>query len=152
MTRKQRGVLIGLAVVVALIGAEFTLQRLKGTEACVQIDNLGAEPIEGLVVASGSSRAAAAQVQAGESVRLFLGGKGPQTLRLTFRQRGNGLTGFEMRGFDSALLAGEGSRLVLQIRPNEVVRFQDEAEPTTLARSFARNLWRRFVASISTPP
>ena len=153
MTRRKRGVWIGAAIVATLLGTEVALQSLKGYTACVQIDNQGADPIEALVVTSGSSRATAGKVAAGGSVRLFLSGRGgPQVLRLAFRQRGNALTGFEMPGFDPALMTAEGSRLVLQVRPNEVVRFQDEGEPTTPVAYYAQGLWRRVWTSLTTPP
>ena len=149
MTRSKRGGLIVLGVVAGLVAAEVGLNLWKGPEACVQVDNLGAEPIEGLVVSSGSSRAEVPRVAPNGSVRVYLGGTGPRTLSLGFRQRGNSLTNYQLPGFDPALMSQDGTRLILQIQTNAIVRFQDEAEPSTPFGLYARDLWRRFWESLT---
>lgn len=148
MTRKTRGVLIALGVLAGLIAVEVGLRITKGPEACVQVENLGPEPIEGLVVSSGADRAESPPIGPGNRVRLFLGGRGPQTLQLSFRQRGNGMTGYQMPGFDPALMTKDGSMLVIQIKPGTVIRFQDEAEPSTPVGRSLTDFWRRFWAAL----
>jgi len=148
MTRKTRGVLIALGVLAGSIAIEVGLRVTKRPEACVQVENLGPEPIEGLVASSGADRAESPRIEPGGRVRLFLPGRGPQTLQLSFRQRGNGMTGYQMPGFDPALMARDGSMLVLQIKPNTVTRFQDEAEPSTPIGRSLHDLWQRFWAAL----
>jgi hypothetical protein len=141
MTRRARGVWIGVAVVGTLLGAELVLEAVKSPEACVEVENQGAEPIEGLVVTCGTDRAVAPKVAPGDKVRLLVAGKGPQTLQLGFRQRGNGLTGYQVPGFDPGQMAADNFKIVLQIRTNEVIRFQDDADPTTPLGRVVRDLW-----------
>lgn len=154
MTRKakRRGVVIGVAIVAALVAGEVGLNLWVGSKGCVQVENLGAEPIEGLVVACASSRATAPTVAPGKSVKLYLTGAGASTLQVSFRQNGNGMTGYQLPGFDPALMAADGSRLVLQIRPNEVIRFQDEAGPTTPMGHYVHDLWTKFWDSLDAAP
>ncbi len=132
MSRKKRGILAVAAVVGLLVATEIGLNILSGPSATVQIDNLGVEPIEGLEVSAGLSRDGPAKVDVGGSIRFQLRGTDAQTLFVKFRQRGNPLNSYELPGFDPALMHTEGSRLILQIRANEIIRFQDEAEPRTV--------------------
>jgi hypothetical protein len=150
MTRRARGVWIGVAVVAALVGAELVLEAVKRPEACVEVENLGAEPIEGLVVTCGPDRAVAPKVAPGDKVRLLVAAKGPHTLQLGFRQRGNALTAYQVPGFDPGQMAADGSKLVLQLRPSEVIRFQDDADPTTPLGRVVRDLWNSIWESLAS--
>lgn len=58
---------------------------------------------------------------------------------LRFRQRGNALGAFEIDDFSPARLNGDGLMQVLRLRPNEVERSVDDAEPSLAGRA-----WRAF--------
>src|SRR5690348_2093927 len=131
MSRRSRATVVVLSVLVALTVTEVVLHRLRGPQAQVKVENLGDEPIEGLEVALGASRAAVPRVEPGASVRVVLNGRGPQTLEVRFRQRGNPSGGLQLPGFDPGRLSRDGLMLILQVRPGEVVRYQDDAEPAT---------------------
>jgi hypothetical protein len=150
MTRKQRGVAIGLVIVGTLGGAELALQSWKGSRACVEIQNQGAEPIESLAFTLRAARTAVGRVESGATVKVWLSGEGPQTLQVDFRQKGNGLTGWQLPGFDPKGMARDGSRLIIQVRPNEIIRYQDEAEPSTPFGRYARRSWDSFWKSLET--
>jgi hypothetical protein len=144
MSRRNRGILIFLAVVLLLAGGEVALRLAWVPDATVQVENLGAEPIEDLVVTLGERRFAVPPVRPGQVVRVAVSGSAEGTLRLRFRQRGNALGVFELPGFDPVQMSRDESKLVLKIRPNEVERFQEEAEPTTLFGRFSRMVSRQF--------
>ncbi|GAC1473945.1 MAG: hypothetical protein NVSMB9_23450 [Isosphaeraceae bacterium] len=146
MTRRKRNTLILLAFLLALVGAEIVLNRVRGPEACVQVENLGSEPMRDLIVLLGSSRARVPLVEPGGTARVFVHGRGAQTLVLKFGQAGNPMTDFEVPGFDPGQMNSEGFKLMLRVRPNEVERFFDDAEPTTPMghsfQGFRKKLWR----------
>jgi hypothetical protein len=150
MTRRTRGTLIVLAVLGTLLGAEVVLNLLKDPEALVLVENKGPEPIEGLVVAFGSRKAEVAYVAPGETARLLMSGRGTQTLQLSFRQKGNAMGGYQVPGFDPGLMSRDGSKLVLEIHPNQVIRYQDEGEPSTPVGRYASDVGQRVWKSMST--
>jgi hypothetical protein len=152
MTRRTRSTLIVLTVVAVLAGAEVALNLLKGPEACVQIENPGAEPVNDLVVVCGQSRVKVPTIEPGGTARVFLAGRQVNTLQLNFRQRGNAIGSFQLPGFNPAQMHSGSFKLVLRLRPNEVERFQDDAEPTTSLGKFLRDLWNNTLESLGIRP
>jgi len=129
MSRRK---LILIAVVVLAIAAEVGFNQLKEPEACVQIVNQCDEPMERLEVASGRSKVTIDRVAVGDSVRVMLSGRGPRPLKLSYRQGGNSLAGFELPMFDAEELERDGYRLVLNVKGNQFERYQEKLEPKTL--------------------
>jgi hypothetical protein len=152
MTRRTRNILIVLAIVTALVATEVTLNLWKGAEACVQVENLGDQPIENLVLTCGKSRAAVPSVAPGASVNLYLAGNSPSTLLISFRQKGNAMTGFQVQKFNPAELAREEFKLVLRVRTNEIERFQDDFVPVSPLGNLVHNLKNWFWDVISLAP
>jgi hypothetical protein len=152
MTRRTRWTLIVLVIMALLVAAEVMLNLARGPQAMVQIENNGAEPIEDLVLVLGASRAEVLRVAPGAKAKVYLAGQGPRTLRLSFRQRGNALSGFDYPGFDPVQLSRDGFKLVLRVRPNEVERYQDDAEPATPMGWIVRDLWIRFLDALGIEP
>jgi hypothetical protein len=145
MTRRTRGILIVLAILALLVGSEVVLNLIRGSQGLVQVKNLGNEPIENLVVGFGDRRFEVARIPAGSSSKVYITGSGTQTLRLTFRQRGNALSNFHLPDFNPEQMSREGFKLVLLFRPNEIERFQDDAEPYTVLGWFIYNTWGRII-------
>jgi hypothetical protein len=135
-------------VLVALIGGEIILQTTKDYEACIEVRNKGNEPIEDLVASLGTHRIAAPKLAPGASTIFFLGGKGALSLQIDFRQRGNAMTSYQVPGVDPAMMTGEGSKLVIEIETNQVVKYQDESAPSTPVGRYARSLWKRTWAAL----
>ena len=152
MSRRTRGTVIGLAIVAGLVIAEVVLHWVRGPEALVEIENMGTDPIGSLVVTLGTSRVALARVDPGATAKVYLGGRGPQTLRLSFRQTGNAMTGYQFSGFDPEQMRRDGFKLVLKVRPNEVVRFQDDAGPATPMGQAVRDLRDWFLKELGVEP
>lgn len=152
MSRRNRGAVVALAMTAGLIVTEVVLNLLRGPEGMVQIENAGAEPIEGLVLTFGGRRTAVPQVAPGATARVFINGRGTDTLQLSFRQRGNPLNGYQTQGFDPELLQRGGFKLVLRIRPNEVVRYQDDAGAATPLGRAVQNLWQWFLKGLGVKP
>src|SRR4051812_13610366 len=92
MSRRNRGPVVALAILTALIVLEVVLNVLRGPEGMVQIENTGTEPIEGLVLIFGERRTAVPRVEPGATCSVFINGQGPGSLQLNFRQRGNPLS------------------------------------------------------------
>jgi hypothetical protein len=145
MTRRKRGILILLATVVLLAGTEVVLNLVRGSQALVQVENQGIDPIENLVLVCGDSRATAYRVEPGETARLYITGRDAQTLQLTFQQRGNPLTNYQLPGFNANLMNREGFKLRILIRPKEIERFQDDAEPATPLGWLVQKAWNRIM-------
>ena len=55
----------------------------------VQVENVGVDPLDDLVVTCGDSRVVVGRVSPGDSAKVWLRGHGPRMLQLTFSQRGN---------------------------------------------------------------
>ena len=123
--------MIVLSVLLGLTVIEVVLNWVRGPEALLQIENLGPEPVGSLVVSLGNTRVPVAAIEPGGTARVPLHGRGPETLRLSFRQAGNAMTGYLHPGFDPVQMRRDGFKLVLGVRPNEVERFLDDAEPAT---------------------
>jgi hypothetical protein len=152
MTRRTKGKLIVIAILVALVGTEVGLNLWRGSEAMVQVENVGADPIDDLVVTCGDNRVVVGRVSPGESAKVWLRGHGPRMLQLTFSQRGNALGSFQLPGFDPADMNREGFKLVLRIRPNQVEKFQDDAEPATPLGRFVHKVWTDTLESLGIEP
>jgi len=137
-----------LAVVAALAAAELALDLSRPPQAVVRVENLGGGPINDLVVACGASRVRVPRVEAGGFADVAVAGRGPGTLQLTYDQPGSPLGSFALPGFDPAQMARDGLRQVLRIRPSEVERYCDEADPATPLGRFARDRWRGLRRSV----
>jgi len=133
MSRPRRKLII-VGVVLLLVAAEIGLDTLREPVACVTVVNDGVAPVERLSISSGRRRAEIAAIAPGESANVYLAGRGRKTLALAFRQQGNALTNFEISDFDPAALHREGFKLVISIQANQVTRYQEHAEPSTLGR------------------
>jgi hypothetical protein len=151
MTRRKRGILVVLGLFALLVTAEVALNVWRGSQVCVEVTNQGAVPIDDLVLSLGTSRASAGRVEPGASARLYLTGRRQTTLLMTFRQRGNPLGSYQVAGFDPALLNAEGFKLVLNVRPNEIERFQDDADPATPIGRLLKAAWDAFRKAFEIP-
>ncbi len=158
LSKRQRGAIVVVAVLVPVIGSEVALELYYKGEALVQVENLGAEPVENLTVIHGPERIVVKKVDAGATAKIYLGGRGQKTLRIEFRQRGNGMTSYDLPGFDAAEMYHDGSKLRLLLRSNEVERFQEDSEPATPLGRFIHGIWKRFLEQLEseyqgvTPP
>jgi len=148
--KRHRGLIIVGTLLTLAIGSEVALELYYQGVVVVQVENLGSEPIENLVLIHGSERVIVRKIDPGAVSRLFLSGNRHETLRLEFRQRGNGMTSYDLPGFDASDLYREGAKLRLQFRPNEIERFQEEAEPVTPLGRFASSLWKRLKDRLET--
>jgi hypothetical protein len=90
-------------------------------------------------------------VNAKETTRLYLTGRRQGTLLMTFHQRGNPLGSFQLPNFDPAMLNGEGFKLVLNVRPNEIEKFQDDADPATPIGQLWKAGWDSFRKAFEIP-
>jgi hypothetical protein len=106
------------------------------------VQNAGVEPILGLTLTAGASRASVPRIEPGGVARLYLGGRGVHTLRMRFNQKGNALGAYEQPGFDAALLNRDSFKLVLRVRTNEVERYQDDGDPATPAGKLLQAFWK----------
>ncbi|WP_406700627.1 hypothetical protein V5E97_17665 [Singulisphaera sp. Ch08] len=150
MSHRKRNLTI-LTLVLVLVATEVGLQLFRLPVGTVRVVNEGGEPITNLRLVSGSSEATVAKLPEGEAVMLSLRGRGKQTLVVTFQQKNNPLSNFEIPIFDPASLQSEGFTLVLVIRQNEYERYQDDGEPSMLSQLTSRTqTW--LVKSIESPP
>ena len=117
-----------LGVVLLLIAAEFGLKALTPPTALVRIVNRGDYPITGLVISTGTSRTGSARIEAGQSEVFRLSQWGKSPLLLKFTQFNNPLSDFELPEFEPRRLHRERSVLVLEVRGNEIVRYQEPDE------------------------
>jgi hypothetical protein len=149
MSRRNRNLTLAI-VVLLLVAAEVGLRSLRLPVASVRVVNQGGEPITNLRLVSGSSQAHVATLPEGETVNVPLEGRGKQSLVVTFQQKNNPLSNFEIPVFDPAGLQSEGFSLVLVIRQNEFERYQDDGEPSKLSR-LGTWLWTWLEKSLESP-
>ncbi|AGA30087.1 hypothetical protein [Singulisphaera acidiphila] len=149
MSRRKRNLTI-VTVVLLFVAAEVGLQLLRPPVAYVRVVNQGGEPITNLRLVSGQSAATLAKLPEGETATLPLEGRGDQTLLVTFQQKNNSLSNFEIPVFNPAALQSEGFSLVLVIRQGEFERYQDDGEPSKLGRLSAW-FWSWLEKSLESP-
>ena len=130
MSRKAWLIAIGLAIL--LLGIEIGVRSLQSAKSSVQISNLGDTLLENLVVSFAGSQVGVGNLAPGESAQVWLSGTKKGTLGLAFTQKGNPMSGFQIADYDPPILRRDGLRMVLQIRPNEVTKFQDDESSTSL--------------------
>jgi hypothetical protein len=125
MTRR-RLIILASIVVVLLAAVEVTLRQWVNQKACVQIINESGEVMDDLIVSYADSKLTAGRLPVGQSTHVWLtiGPKG--TLRIDFRQKGNGLGGFQVPDFDPALNLRDGFKLMLVVKNNEIQRFLED--------------------------
>jgi hypothetical protein len=133
MSPRARIVLI--SVIILILGIEVALRLSQASRSSVEIVNLGDTMLENLVVSFGGSQVAVGKVAPGETTHVWLSGTEKGTLSLSFTQAGNPMSGFLVPEFDPRSMRRDGLRMVLQIKPNEVVKsMDDELTSTPLGR------------------
>jgi hypothetical protein len=152
MSRRGRAILVFLGVALMLAAIEIGYTLWRGSLACVQVENLGTEPIQSLVLTCGSSSASTQILPPGGSVRLFLAGNVRGTLSIAFHQKGNAMTGFQVPGFDAPSMTSDGFKLMLRVRSNEIERYQDDLEPTTPLGALVHDVKAWFWESVTLAP
>ena len=148
MARRKRNLVIA-SFLLSLVIAEVGLTRLRAPVGHVRVINQGTTPLEEVRLISGASAATIARIEPGNSALVSLAGRGVAPLSVTFSQKDNPLTNFELPDFDPAALQTEGSCLVLGIRPNECERYHEAVDPsqfTQLSDQAINWLQRLFVA------
>jgi hypothetical protein len=124
-----------MSVIVLILGIEVAVRLSRNSRAGVEIVNLGEAAIENLVVSFGGSQLGVGHVAPGDTTRVWLSGTEKGPLSMSFTQAGNPMSGFLVPEFDPRSMRRDGLRLVLQIKPNEVLRFMDdEVSSTPLGR------------------
>ena len=133
MSRRVKIVLI--SVIILVLGIEVAVRLTRNSRTGVEIANMGEAPIENLVVSFGGSQVGVGHVGAGDTTRVWLSGREKGTLSLSFTQSGNPMSGFLVPEFDPRSMRRDGLRLVLHIKPDEVMKFmEDEVTSTPLGR------------------
>jgi hypothetical protein len=129
MSRRARIVLI--SVIVRILGIEVAVRLSHYARSSVEIVNLGDTIVENLVVSFGGSQVGVGKVAAGDRTHVWLSGSQNGTLSLSFTQKGNPMSGFLVPDFDPRSMRRDGLRLVLHIKPNEVMKFMEDEETST---------------------
>ena len=133
MSRRAKVILISLIVLV--LGIELVLRLSNNARSEVEIANFGQTMLEELVVSFGGTRVAVGKVAPGESAHVWLSGPAKGSLSLAFTQVGNPMSGFMIPEFDPQSMHGDGLKMVIQIKPNEVMKYmEDEGTSTPLGR------------------
>jgi hypothetical protein len=122
----RRTQIVVASVILLIVGTEVAVRLARNYRTGVEIANDGDAPIENLVVSFGGSRVAVGQVAVGESTRVWLSGAEKGSLSLSFNQTANPLSGFLVPDFDPLGMRRDGLRMVLHIKPNEVMKFMDD--------------------------
>jgi hypothetical protein len=151
MSRRKWWLLIG-AVALLAIGFEVVVWTNHVARTAIVVVNDGDATLENLVVGFGETRVSAGDVGPGDSARVWLDSTGKGTLTLSFTQARNPLTGFLVDDVDLAQLNQENLKIVLHVRPNQVIRNVEdgEEEPTPLAR-LRRRIGGYIRAELSYP-
>ncbi len=151
MTKKKRRVLVVVGIVALLLGAEIALNIWRGSQACIEITNQGSTPIEDLVITLGSRRVSVPKIAPQASTRVYLTGRTTGTLLMTFHQDGNPLGTYQVPNFDPVSLNSEGFKLILNVRMNEIEKYQDDADPATPLGQLWKAFWDSFTKAVELP-
>jgi hypothetical protein len=127
---RRTGIILA-SVIVLIVGAEVAVRLARNFRTGVEIANDADTPIENLVVSFGGSQVAVGKVVAGETTRVWLSGAEKGSLSLSFNQAANPMSGFLVPDFDPMSMRRDGLRLVLHIKPNEVMKFMDDEIPSS---------------------
>jgi hypothetical protein len=127
----HRAKIVLISVIILILGIEVAVRQSRNTRTGVEIANLGEAAIENLVISFGGSQVGVGHVAPAESTHVWLSGTEKGSLSLSFVQAGNPMTGFLVPEFDPRSMRRDGLRLVLHIKPNEVVKFMDDEVTST---------------------
>ncbi len=131
----RRAGIVLVSVIVLILGIEVAVRLSQNARSSVEIANLGGTMLENLVVSFGGSQVGVGKVAPGDTAHVWLSGQDKGSLSLAFTQAGNPLSGFLVPEFDPRSMRRDGLRLVLHIKPNEVMKFmEDEVTSTPLGR------------------
>ncbi len=129
MSRRIRIALI--SVVCLVLGIELIVRFSVPSKASVKIINGADSMIENLVVSFAGSKVALGSLEPGGATVVQLSGNEVGTLDLAYTQQGNPVAGFQVADYDPRALRRDGLQLVIQIRPNEVMKYMDDEEDGT---------------------
>jgi hypothetical protein len=129
MSRRARIILICL--VCLALGIEVVVRFAGPSKASVKIINGADSMIEKLVVSFGGSQIALGSLAPGDAAVVWLSGSKKGTLDLAYTQKGNPVAGFQVSDYDPRALRRDGLRQVIQIKPNEVMKYVDDEEDGT---------------------
>lgn len=129
MSRRTGIVLI--SVIVLILGIEVAVRLSHNARSSVEIANLGGTMLENLVVSFGGSQVGAGNLAPGDSTHVWLSGKDKGSLSLSFTQAGNPMSGFLIPQFDLRSMHRDGLKMVIHIKPNEVMKFMDDEDTST---------------------
>ena len=129
MSHRIRILLVG--AIVFLLGVEVAIRWARVSKTCVEIVNKGEAVIEDLVVSLGGGQVAVGHVPPGATAHAWVSGAGKGTLTLSFKQKGNPISGFMVDDFDPRQMQRDGLKMVLEIKPNEVQRYMEDDNTTT---------------------
>lgn len=127
----RRAGIILISAIVLILGIEVALRLSQTSRSSVEIANVGEVAIENLVVSFGGSQVGVGNLALGDTTHVWLSGIEKGTLSLSFTQAGNPMSGFLVPDFDPRSMRRDGLRLVLHIKPNEVMKFMDDEETST---------------------
>ncbi len=122
---RRTGIVLACVILLGL-GVEVAVRLSRNYRSGVEIANHGETPIENLVVSFGGSQVGVGHVAPGDTTLVWLSGAEKGTLSLSFNQASNPMSGFLVPEFDPLSLRRDGLRLVLHVKPNEVVKFMDD--------------------------
>jgi hypothetical protein len=133
MSRRTWIILFSLAAL--LLGIEVVFRFVDSSRAGIQIVNDGTTAIENLIVSFPGSRVAVGSLAPGESGHVWLSGHEKGTLELSFTQAENPMSGFQIPDYDPQEMRRDGLKMVIHVRPNEVMKYMDdEGSSTPLGR------------------
>lgn len=144
--RRKFGLTIGL-IVLAAIALEVGVWALRRPEHAIRVINGGTTPVRNLVASYAGTDTLIGDLPVGGSTEFRLDNRPEDSVALAFTQVGNASSGVVLGGDELRQAHGDGLRMVLVLKPNEISRYLEEdasnEEPSPLLR-----LVRRVVARI----
>jgi hypothetical protein len=125
--RRKWTILIALVILLS-VGAELLVRQWNSSKGCVQVVNEGDGTMHDLVVSYSGTKVDLGPLLSGQSTKVWFTAGGRGILTLEFKQEGNPLAGFQVQDFDPGENHRLGSKLVLVVKPNRVVRFMEDDE------------------------
>jgi hypothetical protein len=129
MSRKVRILLV--VGVCLILGLEIAVRLAGGSRNGVQIVNEGSTPMENLVVSFDGSNVAVGNVAPGQTARVLLSGERKGSITLTFQQKENPLSSFQIPDYDPRALRRDRLEMVVLVKMNQVGKYLDDQRSTT---------------------
>jgi hypothetical protein len=136
-------------LILLFLGIEVAVRLSSVPKMPILVVNKGDTLLENLVVSFAGSQVGVGDLPSGGSSTIWLSGRQKGSLSLSFKQQGNPLQGFQVADFNPGEMRRDGLKMVLQIKSNEVEKYMDDDDTSTVMGRLGDRLQSWIAAELS---